>query len=146
MVGLGFKNRPFPTPAIDPNDPMAATFGYVPRPGPNAGLGDTWRYLNQTSPDALMALAAGISEGSFGKGLLGAALATRAGMQEQQQAKRDLYAYQDQTRRENMTRQWLIRQGLSEADADAAMANPAILSHLMAAPEKGTNDMQDYQK
>lgn len=46
----------------------------------------------------------------------------------------------------NKTRAWLLQQGLSDADADAAMSNPAILSHYLKAAKGGGNGPASVQE
>ena len=47
---------------------------------------------------------------------------------------------QETSKTKNTTREWLLGQGFSEIDADAAVANPAILSNIMKKMQGGDSD------
>jgi hypothetical protein len=96
---------------------------------PMQGMGGFQRlqYMQQNNPEALMGLASGLMQGNLGGGFAAAGQAMGDHRRE--------YAQQaEKTRTNDLTRKWLLGRGLSESDADAALANPAIMQDLMKAP------------
>ena len=94
------------------------------------------KYINRTSPGAFMQLGAGLMAGDPAGGISHAGQELTAGTEQQRRARLGLYKHQEGEKAKNLTRQWLIGQGISPEDAEAAMANPAILSELLAPPAK----------
>ena len=119
-----------------PADPYADLYGYVTPPGKDAGFWEQAKYINRTSPEVFMQLGAGLMAGDTAGGLSNAAQALSAGTEQQRRAQLGLYKHQEGEKAKNLTRQWLIGQGISPEDAEAAMANPAILSELLKPPDK----------
>ena len=132
-----FRSKTPPAAPV-PVDPNAAQFGYVEPPPAGSGFMDQYRYINQTSPDALMQLGAGMIAGDVAGGFSRAADVMQQGRQQQQARKLALYGYNEGQKKENLTRQWLKQKfpDATDVELDAAIANPAILSELLAPPAK----------
>ena len=137
----GFFKPKNPKVAVpeQPADPYADLYGYVQPPADTSGFGgflNQLKYINKTSPETLMQLGAGLMAGDTAGGLSNAAQALSAGTEQQRRAQLGLYQHQEGEKAKNLTRQWLIGQGISPQDAEAAMANPAVMSELLAKPDK----------
>src|SRR5262245_4168716 len=107
------------------------SYGYVEPPGPDANFLERYKYINQTSPEALMALGAGISQGDISKGFLGAATAMRASREDQQAAADKMFDWQEEQQNKDLARQWLISKGHTPEEAEAAVSNPTILASIL---------------
>ena len=131
----GFLKPKYPKTAApeQPADPYADLYGYV-QPPETTGFGgflDQLKYINRTSPGAFMQLGAGLMAGDPAGGI------SHAG-QELQQAQGEQRKLGLLARKDNLTRQWLQNRfpDAAPADLDAAMANPAVMSELLAPPDK----------
>jgi hypothetical protein len=83
-----------------------------------------FRDMQQNNPQALMALASGMMAGDVGVGMAGAGDAMA-------QYREKMAGQQEQQRQNSLTKRYLLSKGISEEEADAAAANPAILSELL---------------
>jgi hypothetical protein len=80
--------------------------------------------MQQNNPQALMALASGLMQGNMGAGMAGAGDAMA-------QYRQQMAGQQEKQRQDSLTKRYLLSKGISEEEADAAAANPAILSDLL---------------
>lgn len=123
LLGAGTGMQPpmqRPMPMLHPQ--AAQTMGQ-----PGGILGDFMKQLQtmrQENPQALMALGAGLMQGNPGAGF--AAMGDAMGQYREGMAKR-----QEQQRQANLTTRFLMNKGMSAEEAEAAAANPEILSSLL---------------
>lgn len=80
--------------------------------------------MQKNNPQALMALGAGLMQGNVGAGFAGAGDAMA-------QYREQMAGQQEKQRQDSLTKRYLMAKGISEEEADAAAANPTILSALL---------------
>lgn len=125
---------------------MASVFDFLKPQAPRAqptmndpmgGMGFMQRmqYLQQNSPETLVALGAGMMQGNMGQGFSNAASAY--GQHRKDARDQALFEREEaeKGRNQNMTRRYLIGKGYDPTEVDAAMANPAILNSMLKGKE-----------
>lgn len=90
---------------------------------------DRMRDLRDNNPEALLMIGSGLMKGDLGGGFAAAA-ETMGHVRAAKQKKAD----------RNATRDWLLRQGLSEIDAEAALASPEIFNSMLKKAGMGGGD------
>lgn len=129
-------------PGVPVTAPSAAPVGGFQYQDPMNGMGflDRIAYLRDNNPEVLGSLAAGLLKGDLGSGIAGA---TKA-MGELRKEEQDKQVFATQ---QNQTKQYLIDNGYTEAEANAAINNPTILNAFL---QRKTNELNqkaqfDYQ-